>query len=149
MFKYFSRHVVAIVALGALANAADKIDPSFVPAVYLLESLPVTKQPKMAGGEGELVTQFAFTRDKAPKDFSTKEMAYRTLMPGHSVGIHKHEGNEDSYLIVSGEGIYTDENGVESVVKAGDMTICRSGHSHGIRNEGKEPLVFFTVLSAQ
>lgn len=126
-----------------------QIHQSFVPAVYSLEELAVTNRNQVAGGNGDLIVKYAFVRDNAPADFTTKEMGYMTLMPGDSVGLHKHEGNEDSYLIVSGVGTYTDEDGSQYEIKAGDMTICRSGHSHALSNSGQSPLIFFAVLSGK
>ena len=108
--------------------------------------------PNNASGvviNGDLIVKYAFVRDNAPKDYTTKEMGYMTLMPGDSVGLHRHEGNEDSYLIVSGTATYTDTDGSQYEVKEGDMTICRSGHSHAISNSGTTPLIFFAVLSGK
>lgn len=129
--------------------AAEEIHESFIPAVYSLADLPVTNRNKVAGGNGDLIVKYAFVRDNAPKDYTTKEMGYMTLMPGDSVGLHRHEGNEDSYLIVSGTATYTDTDGSQYEVKEGDMTICRSGHSHAISNSGTTPLIFFAVLSGK
>ncbi|WP_295158933.1 cupin domain-containing protein [uncultured Brachyspira sp.] len=131
----------------ALSN--EEIHKTFIPAVYTLDDLEVTNRNKVAGGNGDLIVKYAFVRDNAPKDYTTKEMGYMTLMPGDSVGLHKHEDNEDSYLIVSGIGTYTDTDGSQYEVKSGDMTICRSGHSHAISNSGKSPLIFFAVLSGK
>jgi mannose-6-phosphate isomerase-like protein (cupin superfamily) len=63
--------------------------------------------------------------------------------------MHKHENNEDAYIIVTGEGIFTDSAGKETPVKAGDITIAKKGESHALKNTGKEPLVFLDVVGAQ
>ncbi len=138
---------LCVLFAGSLLGA--DIDDSFKPTVYKLDELKSIKRNQVAGGKGDLTVKYAFTRDKAPAEFSTKEMGYMSLMPGDSVGVHEHNGTEDIYLIVSGKGTYTDENGKKFEVKAGDMTICRSGHSHGIENTSNEPLIFFAVLSAK
>ena len=104
---------LSLFFIGCGNNASEEISeihPSFIPAVYSLDDLVITNINQVAGGNGDLVVKYAFVRDNAPKDFTTKEMGYMTLMPGDSVGLHKHEGNEDSYLIVSGVGTYTDED---------------------------------------
>lgn len=143
---------LSLFLIGCVNNASEEVSeihPSFIPAVYSLDDLVITNRNQVAGGNGDLVVKYAFVRDNAPKDFTTKEMGYMTLMPSDSVGLHKHEGNEDSYLIVSGVGTYTDEDGSQYEVKAGDMTICRSGHSHALSNSSQSPLIFFAVLSGK
>ena len=70
-----------------------------------------------------------------------------TLYRGDSVGLHPHSINEDAYIIVSGEGIFTDGSGTDTVVRAGDITIARPGQKHGLRNEKAEPLVFLDIIA--
>lgn len=65
-----------------------------------------------------------------------------TLQPSASIGFHRHEHNEDTYIIVSGIGLFTDSDGKSYQVTAGDVTIARKGQSHALANIGKEPLVF-------
>ena len=72
-----------------------------------------------------------------------------TLQPGASIGLHTHDANEDAYIIVSGEGVFTDSVGKESPVRAGDITIARKGEAHGLKNTGTEPLVFLDVIAQQ
>ena len=55
--------------------------------------------------------------------------------------------NEDAYIIISGEGIFTDGTGKETVVRAGSITIARPGQSHALRNEKDEPLVFLDIIA--
>ncbi|MFC2504208.1 MAG: cupin domain-containing protein, partial [Cardiobacterium sp.] len=51
------------------------------------------------------------------------------------------------YIIISGKGIFTDSNGKESEVQAGDITIARPGQSHALKNAGDEPLVFLDLIA--
>lgn len=44
-----------------------------------------------------------------------------TLEPGCSLGYHEHHGESETYYILSGKGIYSD-NGELRMVEAGDMT---------------------------
>lgn len=118
-------------------------------AVYRLDELPPTVMEKLAGGEGSITLNFAFYRKDARPEHAIKEMKYVVLPPGASVGVHEHQGDEDAYLICSGNGIYIENDGSEHAVSAGDMTICRSGESHGIKNTSGSPLTLFCVISAQ
>jgi mannose-6-phosphate isomerase-like protein (cupin superfamily) len=69
---------------------------------------------------------------------------HTVVPPGSSIGVHAHLGNDEIYLIVSGEAVLT-LDGREHVVAAGDVTITPSGSSHGLRNDGPENLVMFVV----
>ena len=75
-----------------------------------------------------------------------KEIGWMTLQPGASIGMHKHENNEDAYIIVSGEGVFTDSAGKETPVKGGDITIARPGDTHALKCSGNVPLVFLDVI---
>ncbi|MBR1671565.1 MAG: hypothetical protein IJ702_01425 [Fretibacterium sp.] len=68
------------------------------------------KDVEKAGGTGvgTLYGKFAFGREQATKDQTVKEIGLRTLKKGDSIGVHKHADNEDTYIIVSGKGAFTD-----------------------------------------
>ncbi len=117
--------------------------------VYPKESLIKVDKKEAAGGKGTLMGQYAFTRDKPTKDQAIKEISWLTLQPGDSVGYHKHTTNEDTYIIISGTGIFKDKDGRDVAIKAGDVTIVRKNESHGISNTGTEPLVFVDVIAEQ
>lgn len=117
--------------------------------IYPKENLTTFDRQEVAGGKGTLYGKFAFKRDAAQKDQAIKEIGWMTLQPGDSVGFHKHETNEDAYIIVSGEGTFKDTDGKEYSVKAGDVTIARKGQSHALINTGEEPLVFLDVIAEQ
>lgn len=68
-----------------------------------------------------------------------------TLKPGCRVGYHLHEGNIESYFILSGKGIYTCE-GVKTEVESGDMAYCGNGESHDLINSGAEDLVVMALI---
>ena len=64
---------------------------------------------------------------------------------GASIGVHKHEGNNETYHIISGRALYTD-NGKTYEVKAGDTTYCADGETHGIETLGEEDLNFIALI---
>lgn len=99
------------------------------------------------GGVGTLFGKYPFNRNTAAKEFIIREIGWMTLKPGDSIGMHKHETNEDAYVILSGEGAFIDSDGKEYTVKAGDTTIARKGQSHALKNTGGEPLVFLDVVA--
>ncbi len=67
------------------------------------------------------------------------------INPGCSCGNHTHSGESEIYYILQGEGVLND-NGVEKVVKAGDMEICYDGQFHGIANKSNELLVVLAIV---
>lgn len=96
----------------------------------------VTKE-KVCGGEGSV--DFIYYYDE--EDFLGRGRLYglAILEPGSSIGIHTHEGEDESYIIYEGEGLYND-NGEEVVIGPGTLTLCKDGESHGIKNIGEGPL---------
>ena len=51
---------------------------------------------------------------------------------GVSIGVHKHITSEEIYYLISGKGILT-YDGNEYEMKAGDISLCRLGHSHAFK----------------
>lgn len=140
MNKSQSLLVVGIAALFCAAAQAE---------VFPKEAMLKVDKKEAGGGKGTLSGEYAFARDKAQKDEAIKEISWLTLQPGDSIGYHKHIGNEDTYVIISGQGTFKDRDGKDYPVKAGDVTIVRKGESHGLANTGKEPLVFVDVIAEQ
>ncbi len=80
-----------------------------------------------------------------PESTENFHYVHRTTLPvGGSVGEHPHEGNEQFYLIIEGEGEVT-LCGKVMPVKPWSIALIRSGGSHGIRNTGNIPLVYLCV----
>ena len=136
-------HWILAATIAAVACATARAD------VFPKETLIKVERKDVAGGHGSVFTEYAFTRDKALKDQAIKEVSWLRLMPGDSIGYHQHVTNEDTYVIVSGEGVFKDKDGKDRPVKAGDVAIVRKGESHGIANTGKEPLVIADVIAEQ
>jgi oxalate decarboxylase/phosphoglucose isomerase-like protein (cupin superfamily) len=57
------------------------------------------------------------------------------LKPGVSIGVHRHDNNEEYYYILSGKGIMT-LDGERHEVGPGDITAVLPGGSHGLENTG-------------
>ena len=106
--------------------------------------MTVVYEQNPCGGKGNM---------KMEKILSEAEMkdkcglfARVTLHPGDVLGFHEHHGNNECYVILSGEGVY-DDNGSKRTVKAGDVTWTPDGSGHGLSNEnGSEDLVFIALI---
>ena len=136
-------HRILVATVAAVACATARAD------VFPKETLIKVERKDVAGGHGSVFTEYAFTRDKALKDQAIKEVSWLRIMPGDSIGYHQHVTNEDTYVIVSGEGVFKDKDGKDKPVKAGDIMIVRKGESHGIANAGKVPLIFVDLIAEQ
>ncbi|MBQ9419649.1 MAG: cupin domain-containing protein [Synergistaceae bacterium] len=136
-----------IIAKNSGANLEAVIanqTPQFFPKEKLFD-----KNVEHAGGTGEgtLYGKFAFRREQATDDQAIKEIGLMTLKPGDSIGLHKHNDNEDTYIILSGTGLFTDGNGSEYIVGANSVTIAVAGESHALKNTGSDDLIFIDLIA--
>lgn len=99
----------------------------------------------MRGGQGEVQIVHILEREK--DEFANKGRLYakNILKPGTSIGLHEHVGDFEAYYILSGEGT-VDDNGEQTVVKAGDLVLTRNGEEHSIENKGDADLVFMALI---
>ena len=69
-----------------------------------------------------------------------------TIHPHASMGVHRHEGNTETYHILSGRARYND-NGKEIEIGPGTTTFCGDGEVHAIENiSDTEDLVFMALI---
>ena len=140
--------IALLLGTSISAQAAEQTTPTDRNIqVYKKADLAEWNRENAAGGQGPLLGSFAFTRHQTADQDAFKEIGWLTLPPGASIGQHKHTGNEDVYIIVSGKGLFTDSEGKQTEVGAGDITIARPGQSHALKNIGKKPLVFLDLIA--
>lgn len=94
--------------------------------------------PHFYGGEGE-------ARAKMQVDAANRIMLGR-LVPEASIGRHTHENNSEIGYVISGTGVAWFDGG-EEPLRPGTCHYCPRGHAHGMRNDGDEDLVIFTVVA--
>jgi len=97
----------------------------------------------MRGGNGTVeITNFA-----TPAELNDKGRLFAniTLKPGCGIGFHVHEKDSELFYLMKGEAIYND-NGVESLVRAGDVMLCPAGTGHAITNHGEEDAELCAVI---
>jgi mannose-6-phosphate isomerase-like protein (cupin superfamily) len=66
------------------------------------------------------------------------------LPPGVSIGEHRHDGSEEVYFVAEGHGTLIMDH-QNSPVGPGDVSLVKSGHSHGIINSGKTNMRLIVV----
>jgi mannose-6-phosphate isomerase-like protein (cupin superfamily) len=105
----------------------------------------IDERPEMRGGNGTVRIEHLFeagTELKSP----TRLCARLYLEPGVSIGFHRHENEEEIFVIVKGEG-EIDDNGTLRQVAAGDSVLTGNGAGHAVRNTGSETLEILAVIS--
>ena len=105
-----------------------------------------TVLPAFKGGEKEFSAHMFFD--------GTNRIFKGILVPGASIGVHRHEGNCEMIVILSGKGTIL-EQAPESEqtlteVTAGDCLYCPEGHTHSLMNTSEDDdLVFYAVVAKQ
>jgi len=96
------------------------------------------------GGEGTVIMEKLLD---APNEMLGKGRAYvrHTLNPGVSIGMHRHEKEMESMVIVSGKGIHT-INGEIQQLEPGDIVAAMPGDTHSLVCDGNAPLVIIAQV---
>ena len=68
-----------------------------------------------------------------------------TILPGDELPYHEHHGETETYHILSGGGMYQD-NDKTYPVQAGMTTFCEDSSGHAISCLGEEPLAFLAMI---
>ncbi len=103
----------------------------------------VEKVEGLKGGKGHVMVTNFYEQE----DFLGKGRLYgkSVIKPGHSIGYHMHEGDEESYYILKGKALYND-NGVETELHPGDLAICKEGEYHSIEAAEGEDLEYIMLI---
>ena len=95
------------------------------------------------GGAGFLLKEALLTNEELGAN--CRMFSRVTLKAGCELGFHEHHGEIEAYYILSGNGVYLDDEN-EIMVEAGDVTYCDDGHGHGLKNTGDEDLAFVALI---
>lgn len=98
---------------------------------------------KRFGGKGHLISDSILSAEKMSG--GCRMCSEITLEKNCSLGIHKHEGESETYFILTGTGLYYD-NGESYEVNAGDVLFCDDGESHALENTGDCDLKFVALI---
>ena len=94
---------------------------------------------------GEIKLYLSDLADFANRNSKLRTFAHAVLKPGEEVEFHIHQGESESYYILSGKGLYNDNGKIVEVTK-GTVTFTPSGSGHGIKNNSEENLEFIALI---
>ena len=70
------------------------------------------------------------------------------LLPGQRIRPHRHPAGQDTWTVVSGQGIYSlDADAETKSIFSGQIVVAHMGQVHGVVNNGKEPLQIVSVVA--
>jgi mannose-6-phosphate isomerase-like protein (cupin superfamily) len=105
--------------------------------------MDVEVREKMRGGAGSVTIRHFFKKD----EFKAKSRlcARLTLPPGAGIGPHKHENEDEVYIVIKGNGML-DDGKTKTFVSTGDAILTGRGESHAITNTGGTILEIVAVI---
>jgi len=111
----------------------------------------MVRKPELAivnnlrGGEGAIEIYHILNKDELMGH--GKMYAKIVIHPGCSIGYHQHEEDAEQIFILSGHGIFKDNDGNEHDVYEGDVCLMNVGEFHCIKNGSEtEDLVFMAIV---
>jgi len=98
---------------------------------------------EMRGGRGAVTMRHYFRKDEIK---ARCRLCSRLILPaGSSIGMHKHETEDELFIIERGTGII-DDGFRKTEVTAGDAILTGNGEEHALINSGKEPLEVTAII---
>jgi len=98
---------------------------------------------QVRGGIGNVTFQHVFKKDEITA--RTRLCARLILPPGASIGLHKHEGEDELFIVTRGKGLI-DDGQTREQVQTGDAILTGKGEAHAVINNGVEPLEIIAVI---
>jgi len=102
-----------------------------------------TEERNIRNGIGNVTVQHLFKKEEITA--RTRMCSRLTLAPGVSIGMHKHEGEDELFIITRGQGLI-DDGKTKTPVQAGDATLTGKGEAHAVINNGQEPLEIIAII---
>lgn len=106
-------------------------------------NMTVEVHDQFLGGKGTL-TNIHFLK-QADSAGTGRLFAKSILKPGSSIGYHTHNGDCETYYILAGKALVSD-NGNQYVLEAGDSMHTPDGASHSIKNIGETDLEYIALI---
>lgn len=103
----------------------------------------ISTKENMKGGPGSIL--FKEIANKQELYDKARLFSEVTIKKNCGIGYHIHEDEEELILVKKGKLIYKDDD-IEKEIFEGDVTICPSGHGHGLSNPYEEDAVLIALV---
>lgn len=107
------------------------------------ESIETVRVDNFKGGSGYIQNRHILHADGMYG--KGRLFAHGRLDKDCEIGWHVHQGDGETFYILSGEGEYND-NGSKTTVKAGDVCFVDEGEGHSMKNVKDEPLEYIALV---
>ncbi|MCD8249557.1 MAG: cupin domain-containing protein [Lachnospiraceae bacterium] len=110
----------------------------------MVRKAEITLSKNARGGEGTLEMHHILK----PEELNGHGRFYAMVKfpPHSSIGVHEHIGETEPYYILSGHGIFIDNDGSRIPVGPGDVCLIECGQSHGLENNSDEELRLMALI---
>ena len=98
---------------------------------------------ELRGGVGNVTFQHFFKKNEITA--RTRLCSRLILPPGASIGLHKHEGEDELFIVTRGKGLI-DDGKTREQVQIGDAILTGKGEAHAVINNGLEPLEMIAII---
>lgn len=103
----------------------------------------VETREKMRGGPGTVTIRHLLAGEEV--NAKCRLCAELILPPGSGIGEHRHDLEDEIFIIQKGSGVIV-EGGTETVVGPGDVVLTGKGSSHAVTNTGNADLVITAII---
>ncbi len=93
----------------------------------------VERRSAMRGGTGAVQVEHLFT----PEEIKAKcrLCAILKVEPRSSIGLHRHETEDELFVVLRGRGVLIDGSGTRTYITEGDAVLTGGGEEHCVLNE--------------
>ena len=95
-------------------------------------------------GKGEILLLHRFSQEEMFDKCSFCAEIF--FAPGQSMGYHKHEKDMEIVYVLSGEIVYSQDDGSERTIYPGSMAIVGAGQGHGMRNDSNKDAKVLSIV---
>ncbi len=96
----------------------------------------VERRSAMRGGQGVVQVEHLFTSEEIKA--KCRLCAILKVEPLSSIGLHKHDAEDEVFFVLKGSGILVDGNGNKTNVFEGDAILTGNGEAHSLINESAD-----------
>ena len=105
--------------------------------------MKVEIKEQVRGGKGGVTFQHLFNKEEIKA--KTRLCARLILPPGASIGTHRHDGEDELFVVLKGSGVI-DDGKTRTPVGVGDAILTGNGESHALENNGADPLEVLALI---